>query len=128
MRGGMLNITQSQYQALADVHRTRALERLCALVRARSAAAAALPEERLQAAVAQGVDDAGAYGVVHEASVGEFLLLQAEYGRGFEDYPALAWAKAILLRGDLDGRLKMERVLAGLEHGPAAAEPVLEEG
>ena len=90
----MLQITPIQMQALQQDARAGALRRLAAYL------ADLFPErhEPWDKIAEQGLEDAEAYGVQHEREVGMFLVLQVEWGRGFEDLGPFAWAKAVLLQ------------------------------
>lgn len=108
----MLTIRRKQMVVFTEAMRELLESRLESHLRsACPARTSAMTRARLRELVHQGVDRAGAHGVVFELDLRHYLELALRHGPGFDKAPETRWAGEILARRDLDGTEKINRLL-----------------
>ena len=117
----MLGISQPQFDALSVQYRVVTVERLTRFLResCTEAFGRIAPAEQT-AFVESGLTTAEDLGITYHADIGFFLALQLEYGADLMRAPQPEALRA-LLSEDLDGRVKIERVVAHLGGGGPGA-------
>jgi hypothetical protein len=74
------------------------------------ARAAELGPKGIRRLVDASIDKGPEYGIAGEDDLQAFLDLMIELGPGFDEEPALAWAREILTRTSLSGQAKVELI------------------
>lgn len=107
----MLSISPRQMRQFETDARRRYVRAMARHLRSRFAErAAGLPDERLQALVETGMDEARRHGVIYKDDIRRYLEYMVIYGAPLDERPQVPWIGRILRRTGLSGSEKLRLI------------------